>query len=197
MTARGEELLAAVKGVRNFFGDLSQLLVAGDALLGERSWEPAGDPHCLAWLSSSVHQGHQWVPRVAFRRYTNPAECPRVLAQISLLLDDHDMDFKLTEPVVTGSYFDFTGATAEEKLQLKRRHACWFGYRSPPLDGTPLTITDTDPSWAPSWRWRHMQVFGRPLVEVTSQASLQQVITDPLLHLIRQHRGQAGPGFAV
>ncbi len=190
MTAKGEELLASIKSVRNFFGDLGHLLVAADALLGERSWQPIGDASCLVWLSYSVYQGQQWIPRMAYRRYLNPPEFPGVLAQVSLLLDDYEMEFKLTEPVVSGSYF----VLASEGAQLKRWHTCWFAYRSPPLDGTPLTINNTDRHWDPGWGWSHMQVFGRPLVEVTSQALLQQMITDPLLRLIRQHSEQTEPG---
>jgi hypothetical protein len=187
MTVKGEELLGAIKGVRNFLGDLSQLLVAAESLLGERSWAPIGDDNCLVWLSYSVHQGHQWMPRIALRRYINEPEFPRVLAQISLLLDDHEMDFRIAEPVISGSYFVFPEETAEQKHKLKKsRHACWVGYRSVGLDGKPLTIDEKDPGWDSKWGWKYMQVFGRPLVEVTSQAQLKEMITDPLLHLIRQ-----------
>lgn len=191
MTTKGEELLQALKGTRHFFGDLSLLLVAGDRLMGERSWVPVDESSCLFGLSYSVSQGQQWMPRVAERQYTSQ-EHPRIVAMISLILDDYGEDFTLKEPIVSGSYFVISDEVSEDAIWIHHWNAYWFGWRSGSLNGTPITIDQKDPNWKAKWKWRHMQVFGQPLVEINSQQTLQERIVDPLLNLIRSYESSSG-----
>src|SRR4051812_27218413 len=146
MTAKGEALYAALNGVRDFLSDLGQLLVAGDALMVERSWQPVGDAICLQGLSYSVYEGRRWMPRGAFRQYVNKADYPRFVALISLLLADH-RDFELTEPIVSGSSFVFPEGMADGQISVAAWNTYWAGWRQAPLDGSPISITDADPYW--------------------------------------------------
>ena len=180
----GSNLLESIKGVRKFFGDLGQLLTASDGIMAERGWEPIGDSTCLFWTSMSISKGTHWVPRIAMRNYLCPEHAPKTLAMISLLIDDFEMDFSLTEPAVCASYFVMLDDIPPSECWVERWHACWLGYRDVPLDGTPYTIDTSDEHWKPSHRFKHMQVFGRPLVEITNQDLLNQKIITPLLSLI-------------
>jgi hypothetical protein len=190
MTEKGEELFRGLKGVRDFLSDLAQLLVAGDGLMAEHSWEPVGDATCLQGLSYSMYQGRLWLPRAAFRRYTNKAEQPRVVAMISLILDEEIE--KLTEPVLAGTEFVFPDTTPEEKIWVGPWNASWAGWRKAPLDGSPIIVDDNDQHWNKSWGWRYMKTFARPLVNVTSQSTLQELIVAPLLGLLREPQEPVG-----
>lgn len=183
----GPELLQSIRGVRNFFADLSGLLRASDALMGERSWEAVGDATCLFWNSASVEKGTYWIPRVAARHYVCPNHTPRTVAIVSLLIDDFEMDYELKEPVVAAAYFVLRDDIPSDQCWMDRWHACWCGYRKVPLDGSPYTVDTSDKLWKPAHRFKHMQVFGRPLVEITNQVLLQEKVIDPLLALVSSY----------
>ena len=170
----------------DFFSDLGQLLVAGDVLMAEQSWDPA-DPICLKGLSYSHFQGRRWVPRSAFRRYTNKADYPLVVAMISLLLLD-ESDFKLTEPIISGALFVFPEGTASEKVRVEAWNAHWAGWRTTRLDGTPLSVDDSDPYFEKGWGYCRVQFFAIPLVEVENQAALKGRVIDPLLRMINENK---------
>jgi hypothetical protein len=188
MINTGQELLQSIKAVRLFFGDLGRLLTAADGLMDERGWEPLGDGSCLFWTSMNIAKGEHWIPRIASRHYRNAENFPRTVTVVTLLLDDSDItDFRLSEPTVSGSFFTFPVEIPEDKVYLDRWNACWFGYCQASLDGTPCTIDKTDSDWQASWRWDYMQVFGRPLVGITSQEVLSELIVVPLLKLVENH----------
>lgn len=190
---RGEELFAALNGVRNFLNDLGQLLVAGDMLMAAQSWEPTGDATCLQGLSYGVYEGRRWMPRAAYRRYRNAAEYPRILAMISLLLDE-EKHYALKEPLICGLFFLFPEGTREEDVSVDPWNALWPGWRDAPTDGTPIAVDEHDSEWKAKWGWRYMQAFARPLVEVTNQDTLKEKLVDPLLAAIAGYSDIPGDG---
>ena len=111
---KGEELGAAINGIRCFLSDLGQLLATGDALMAEKSWEAVGGAGCTEGTSASVYQGRQWMPRATFRRYRNTSAFPPVLGMLSVLLERESIP--LGEPVVAGSFFVFPEDTPENKV---------------------------------------------------------------------------------
>jgi hypothetical protein len=176
---KGQELYAALRGVRDFLNDLGQLLVAGDMLMAAHSWEPVGDTTCLQGLSYSLYEGRRWMPRAAYRRYTN-TEYLRVVAMTSVLLDEKD-DYSLTEPLVCGLFFVFPEGTPPRDVSVEPWNALWPGWRGALPDGSQVVIDETDPYWKNKWGWRYMKAFACPLVEITSQDALKEKIIDPLL----------------
>ena len=180
----GPELLQSIKGVRQFFADIGRLLQAAEGIMAERGWEVVGDATCLFWTSAHVGKAAHWLPRIATRQYVCPEQAPRIMAIVSVLIDDFDMGYTLTEPAVSGAYFVLPDETPSNQCWLEKWNACWVGYRSVPLDGSPYTVDMNDPYWKPVNRFKYMQVFGRPLVEITNQDALKEKIIDPLLGLI-------------
>jgi len=199
MTDNGAELLRAIRRIRDFYNDVGQLLVTAQTLMAEHGWETARDSTCLFGLSYSASQGKQWLPRFAIRKMTNPEAYPRVIATVSVLLDDVDASSKLDEPVVTAGFF----LMSSDQGELENWNACGFGWRGWAADGKPHTVTDTDPNWKSNWGWRWHEGFAQPLVSVTDQASLEALVVKPLLAMISAYKGFAtnaspdtqGPGI--
>ncbi len=188
MTDSGPELLKAIRRIRDFFSDVSQLLVTAQTLMAQHGWETGKDSNCLFGLSYSVYQGRQWLPRFAARKMTNGAAFPGVVAMVSVLLDDVDESSRLTEPVVAAGYFLMSSGLGVPD----NWHACWFGWRGEAPDGRPYSVADTDPNWKSNWGWRWHEGFARPLVSVTDQASLENLIVNPFLAMIAAHK-EASP----
>ncbi len=185
MDSKGEELFLSLKSMRNFLGDIGQLLSTADSLMGEKSWENIGGSGCLSEMSYSVNLGHLWMPREAVRTFKNEIDYPNMMAMIAVLLDDYKRDFKLQEPVVSAYYFVFPEKAAAEKLDFWQAH--WFGWCEAPTDGTPIALDDSHTDWEPWCIWKYMEVFGRPLVEVTNETALKEKIVDPLVRLIQEN----------
>jgi hypothetical protein len=177
MTETGVELLRALRSVRGFFTDLSQLLVTAQMLMARHGWETK-DAYCLFGLSYSVSQGDRWLPCVAWRRLTNAA-FPGTVAIISVLLGDYDKSTKLEEPVVSAGVF----LMSHDQAQLETWNACWCGWSGVPAAGQSNTITNTD-GRHPDWGWRVHRYFAQPLVAISNQEALQRLIIDPLLVLL-------------
>lgn len=182
--SKGSELLSNLKGTRKFFSDLGRLLTAADGIMNEKGWESNGDSSCTFWTSASVSKGSLWLPRVAARHYVCPEHAPKTVAIITVILDDHDLGFTITEPFVSASYFVLMDEIPESNCFLDKWHALWGGYREITLDGTPETVNDDDEHWKPSNRFKHMRVFGRPLLEIGNQESLLERIVNPLIGLV-------------
>jgi hypothetical protein len=201
--SKGEELLKAIKSMRDFLGDVSLLLRSADALMAEKSWETLGGSGCLSDMSYSVNAGHLWMPREASRSYRNSSEYPNIVAMVAVLLDDFQRDYRVTEPVVSASYFIFPVDTSEKITKLELWQSGWFGWLEAQRNGAPVEMDDKCREWEEENRWKYMQVFGRPLVEVNNEALLKEMIIDPLLRLIEQHhkkygrRGEKGRGSGL
>ena len=88
----GSELLKSLKGVRQFFADVGQLLLTAEGMMADRSWEPTGDAGCLLRPSASLTKSSQWIPRIASRHYVCPQEFPNVVAILAVLIDDFEDD---------------------------------------------------------------------------------------------------------
>lgn len=104
----------------------------------------------------------------------------------SVLLDEQIA--KLTEPVISGAYFVFAKGPPVEQVSVDPWNASWAGWRNAPLNGEPVAVHDTDPNWRKAWRWRSMRTFARPLVDVTDQTALKDLVISPLLTMIREHQ---------
>jgi len=190
---QGRELFAAIKSMRAFLGDVSQLMVTAEALMGESSWEPIwGTASCTADMSYSISGGRKWMPREAARPYVNAEAYPRIVALVAVLLDDDGRDYRIDEPVVSASYFVFPETDGEWEPRLDFWNAKWFGWCKPGLDGTPGSRDSQHPKWQASYGWTYMQVFGRPLVEIADETKLKELIVDPLLGLVEDHASQSG-----
>jgi len=186
MEQQGVELLKAIKSVRSFLSDVSQLLSTADALMAEKSWESDRGSYCLGGLSYTVGAGHKWMPREAGRSYRNKDEYPNVIAIISVLLDDDDNDYKLSEPVVSGSCFVFPEDISEKKLSLDYWNYSWFGWFKMNADGIPgkFSASAAKGRWSEVYDWEKVKIFGAPLVSVTNEALLKENIINPLINII-------------
>jgi len=186
----GLELLKSLKAVRQFFADVGQLLLTAEGMMAEQSWEPIGDAGCLVWTSAMVTKSSHWIPRFAARHYVCPQQFPNVVAIISVLIDDFEIgkDFKLTEPVVSASFFVLPEETSEEHCRVDRWNALWLGYGYVEADGTPYSIDSSHDDWQETHRWKFMTMFGWPLVDIGNQESLKAKIVDPLIQLMVNNR---------
>ncbi len=184
MTTQGNELLESIKSVRNFFGDISQLLMTADGIMSEESWEPMWGSSCLGDMSYHVSLGHKWMPREAWRPYKNTETYPNVIVIITVFLDDYQREYKLSEPVVAGSYFVFPQGQTEDTIGLDFWHTRCLGWCTVNFDGTPDSVDTYKPEWKATYGWDHMEVFGWPLVEITKESLLKERIIDPLLQMI-------------
>ena len=184
---QGKELLESIKSLRNFMGDISQLLITADGLMGEESWEPLWGSSCLGDMSYHVSMGHKWMPREAWRPYKNTELYPNVIAIITVFLDDYQREYRLNEPIVSASYFVFSEDKEEGDIKLDFWHTRCFGWCKTPPDGTQDSIDKYKPEWKANYGWNHMEAFGWPLVEITNETSLKDRIIDPLLEMIDKH----------
>jgi len=106
---------------------------------------------------------------------------------IAVLLDDHKIEeYKLEEPVVSGSYFVFPKEMATDKIKVDFYQSRQFGWCEAEADGIPVGMDNSDEYWLEEYGWNFMEVFGRPLVEITNEEALKEKIIDPLLQLIDQ-----------
>jgi hypothetical protein len=188
MSIQGKELLESLKGMRNFLGDLSQLLMTADGIMGESSWEPLWGSTCLSEMSYSVSLGHKWMPREVVRPYKNEDNFPGIIAVISILLDDYQRDYKLEEPVISGSYFAFPRGKAKEGIKLEFILGICFGYCKLKPDGSRDSIDRYKVEWKTTYGWERMEVFGEPLADITNETLLNEKIIDPLFGMIRESR---------
>lgn len=184
MTTQGNDLLESIRSMRNFLGDVSQLLNTTDALMGEKSWEPLWGSSCVGELSYTVSSGHKWMPREAWRPYKNAEAYPNVIAIITAFLDDYQREYKLSEPIVSAAYFVFPEDQKDEATKLGSWHTRCFGWCKTPLDGTIDSIDKYKPEWKTTYGGKHMEVFGWPLVDITKETLLKDRIIDPLLQMI-------------
>ena len=187
MGTQGKELLESIKSMRNFMGDIGQLLMTADGIMGEESWEPLWGTGCLAEMSYTVSSGHKWIPREAIRPYKNYDSYPGIIAVISILLDDYQREYKIQEPAVTASYFALPEETAKEAMKIEFWKGRCLGWCKVELDGTPDSIDKYEPEWKTTYGWKHMEVFGWPLVEITKETLLKERIIDPLLQMIDRY----------
>jgi len=190
VTGDGPKLLEAIRAIRDFFGDLSQMLITAQTLMAAREWVAKEESTCLFGLSYSLYEGRQWMPRFAARWFTNPS-APGVVASISILLDSYDDEGSLAEPVVAAGYF----VLSDGQAQLRHWNTCWYCWRGEAADGRTYAITANDPQWKAGWGWQRHEGFARPLVSVTDQDSLARLIVEPLLALLaaRQDAGAKPP----
>lgn len=189
MSTQGEELLKSIRSMRGFFGDVSQLLMTADGIMSEKSWEPIWASSCLGDMSYHVSFGHKWMPREAWRLYKNTELYPKVIAIVTVFLDDYQREYNLSEPIVSGSYFVFPEEQTEETIKLDYWHTRCLGWCKVNLDGTPDSVDNHKPDWKATYGWEHMEVFGWPLVEITEENMLKQRIIDPLLEMIDAYCG--------
>jgi len=188
MGAQGEELLVSIKSMRNFLGDISKLLRTADVHMGELSWESLWGSGSLGEMSYSVAAGHLWMPREAARAYRNKESYPDVLAMVAVLLDDFQQEYKLTEPIVSASYFVFPSGISEKKMVLEYWQSRWFGWCSCLPDGTLLYVDENnDDLYEQEFNWNYMGVFGRPLVEISNEKLLKDLLIDPLVKHINNY----------
>ena len=105
MTNEGENILSAIRKIRELHRDVALLLRTADVAMNESHWVNAkSDSTALRDLSYSIDGSDKWMPREIFRYYRRDEETP-YLASIAVLLDDtYD---RLKEPVVSASVFDF------------------------------------------------------------------------------------------
>jgi len=178
----GTELLASIKSMRAFLGDVSMLLQTADKLMEAQAWEGLWGANSLFEMSYRVGSGTSWMPREAVRVYRNESRYAQIMAMVSVLLDDDAVDYKLDQPVVSASCY----VMQPGKKELLYWNCRWFGWWELEADGTVERIgkDDKDAAWKPSWGWDEMHVFGRPLVEITDEAKLKELIIDPLFKLI-------------
>jgi hypothetical protein len=184
MSENGQELLKAIRRIQDFYLDVSQLLITAQTLMGGHGWEPEKELNCLIGISYSVNQGKQWLPRIAFRRMTNPATFPGIVAVIAVLLDNLDNYSKLTEPVVAGGYF----LMLPEQVRLDSGNVYWFGWRGQETDGRTYTVTKTDSGYREKYGWQRHEGFLRPLVEVNNQARVEELVVKPLVAMIEAQK---------
>jgi hypothetical protein len=188
MSKQGTELLDSIRSMRDFLGDVSQLFVTADGLMSANSWEPLWGSGCLAEMSYHVSLGHKWMPREAVRPYTNKDNFAGIVTVISVLLDDFQREYKLEEPVIAASYFAFPEEKAKEGLKLDFWQGRCFGWCKLAPDGTHGSVDKDKPEWKETYGWKQMEVFGQPLVEITSETLLKEKIIDPLLHMIKAYQ---------
>lgn len=191
MTQQGKELLQAIKSMRNFFGDVSHLLRTAEALMGEKSWEVNTSSGCLYEMSYSVNAGHLWMPREAVRTFKSDSY-PRTIVMIAVLFDDYKEEYKLEEPVVSGSYFVFPEKMEPEKIKLDFYQSRQFGWCEAAMDGISVEMDDSDKYWYKEYGWKYMLVFGHPLVEISNEEALKVKIINPLIALIERNVGGKG-----
>ena len=189
MNAQGKELLESIKSVRNFLGDISQLLMTADGIMGEKSWEPIWGASCLGDLSYNVSMGNKWMPREAWRPYKNKELYPNVIAIITVFLDDYQREYKLSEPIISTSYFVFPEDKTGDTIKLDFRQTRCFGWCKTPHNGTIDSIDNYEPNWKTTYGWKHMEAFGWPLVVITKETLLKEKIIDPLVQMIDRHWG--------
>ena len=187
MNTQGRELLDSMKSMRDFLGDVSQMLTTADGLMSEESWEPLWGSSCLGDMSYHVSMGHKWLPREAWRPYKNTETYPNILATITVFFDDYQREYNLIEPIVSGSYFVFPEGSTDETIKLHFWHMRCFGWFKTPLDGTIESIDKYKPDWKTTYGWNHMEAFGWPLVEITSETILKERITGPLLQMVNSY----------
>ena len=187
MDTKGKELLGSIKSMRGFLGDISQLFLTVEGIMSEGSWEPMWGSTCLGDMSYHVSLGHKWMPREVARPYKNPDTYPNIVAMISVLLDDFQRDYNLVEPTISASYFVFPEKGDAYEIKIDFWQAQWFGWCEIGPDGQTTEMDDKNPDWKEENRWSYMQVFGRPLIEITNEAMLKERIIDPLLELINEY----------
>jgi len=168
--------------MRNFLADLSHLLQAADRMMGESGWEPK-DSNCLDGLSYSVSTGAKWMPGVASRTYRNASDFPGIAIMIAIILmDDIEYKYELLEPVVAASVFKVA-----DDFRIYGWQAHFFGWNKVSSDGKPLTMKKKDePDWKSSWGWSELTMLGRPLVEITNEGQLAELVIQPVLKLINK-----------
>ena len=184
MGTQGNDLLESIRSMRNLLNDISQLLSTADSLMGAESWENVGGSGCLSEMSYSVNAGHLWMPREATRSYRKSHDYHNLMAMITVLIDNFQRDYKLSEPIVSASYFVFAEDSVENNLKLDFWQCKWFGWCEAKPDGSIISIDETDPEWRRENVWKYMQVFGHPLIEITNETFLKEKIIDPLLQVI-------------
>jgi hypothetical protein len=184
VTSTGPKLLETIRAIRDFFGDLSQLLITAQTLMAARGWVAKDESTCLFGLSYSLYEGRQWMPRFAARWLTN-ASAPGVMAYVSILLDTYDEEGSLDEPVVAAGYFVLSDGHA----QLRHWNTCWYCWRGETADGRTYAVNADDPNWKAGWGWQRHEGFARPLVAMTDQDSLVRLVVEPLLALLTARQG--------
>jgi hypothetical protein len=92
-------------------------------------------------------------------------------------------DYRLAEPVVAASYFVYPGGIPK-KPATAYAGCQWFGRLAVPSDGACCRIDASHRLWKQDLKWTSMEVFGWPLVAITDESRLQELVIAPLLRLL-------------
>ncbi len=178
MTEEGGRILEAIRQMRRLHEDISLLLRTADAAMGENGWKNAkNDNTALYDMSWSVDRPRQWMPWEVFRFYRSD-NLGTVLASIAVLLDDGENS--LSEPLVTGAYFEF----GDDLTAVK--YPNWIGgiYKATSgntADGRFFKIPRQGLEKGWDLDFESAWCFAHPLVEVTSEEFLRNEIVEKLL----------------
>lgn len=105
MNENGGNILKATREMRNFFEDIGLLLLSGSELLSEEDWMPTGSI-AIAGGSSTINSPSYWLPQDAFRFFKHK-EKQHIICYISVIIDDLNNQFSLSEPLITSGWINY------------------------------------------------------------------------------------------
>jgi len=185
VSADGNNMVAAVRAIRTLFEDISKLLLTADALMRERGWESRASNTCMADLSKSIQSPQNWMPNVIFRYFRNK-DAPEMLVAISVILDSHEQQARITEPLISGVVYEYTRGT-EPANDWRYEYAGWHTWiQGAKDDGTPISV-DPRATW-PTDKVTAIRLtsFALALVEIIDSEKLRDAVIVPLDRIARR-----------
>jgi hypothetical protein len=182
----GNEMLKAVRQVRNLFVEVSRLLSTADGLMQETGWVPAYGSYAISNFSYAISSPRAWMPYVAWRFYKDQS-ASHLLTSIGVVLEDENDNTSVTQPLLFALAQDY-GQGVDVGPNWDSRYASLHCRRRDfRVDGTPSAVEDVENvPWKAGLKPKRAVSFGLPLVSITGSTDLRDRVVSPLVRSARE-----------
>jgi len=187
MSNDSADLNRVINQVRDFFEEISKLLLTADALMSKGGWNPMNGNTCTSELSYSLNTPRQWMPNYLCRFYRH-RDYPSLLPCVSVILGAIDDDPKLVqEPLVSGCLFDYGKDNIVKDWGM--RYCNWHIYTSNRKDDGTICAVDPRSTWPEEKSLAHkLSSFALPLLSIIDSNSLRESVIDRISNLCLEAR---------
>lgn len=180
MSKDGENAILLVRQMRILYEEISLLLQTADKYMSKEGWKSKSGNTAVTWSYHLAYPGY-WIPQDIFRFYMKDG-FEHLLPFIAVILFDRNDDNKITEPLLTGGWFDY--GAGDDCSGWEYGHAHFHVDQDNfQTDGElrPMILKNPD-----KYKFKKAFSLALPLMDITDSQSLLDSTVKPILKRIWQ-----------
>lgn len=185
MNPDGKTTLAALGEVRRFFGEISKMLLAADAMMRDAGWEQRNGSTATAGNAFSIHSPQYWMPSKLFRFYRCDAS-NLLIPCVSVILGSDEKN--LDEPLVCGAVVEYETNNLPVGTQLYGI-STWHLWVPDRKDDGSTNCIEPRALWPTETGAKKMTSFALPLMVIKESSSLRELVIEPVLKVLAAQAG--------